>query len=218
MRRRTGLPTMLLPLLAVLTSLAACSLPLRGSEPPQLRSLSRAPEIAADAPRVDWQLLIEAPLAAAGLDTARIALTHGGSALGYYAGVAWIDRAPLLVHTRIIESFERSRRIVAVGRETLGLRADFLLKVELRDFQAEYADGIEGQVVPDVRTAINVKLVEMPRRTIVADRTFEATERAGGPDIEAIVAAFDTALARAIGEVVVWTLREGEASRRAARR
>ena len=63
----------------------------------------------------------------------------------------------------MIESFENSKRIVAVGRESIGLRADFILKSELREFQAEYFDG----GVPSVRVAINAKLVQMPRRSIM---------------------------------------------------
>ena len=37
------------------------------------------------------------------------------------------------LQTLIIESFENSGRIVAVGRESVGLRADFTLKTELRE-------------------------------------------------------------------------------------
>ena len=59
----------------------------------------------------------------------------------YYARAQWSDRAPQMVQTLMIESFENSQRIIAVGRDVVGLRADFILKSELREFQAEYFNG-----------------------------------------------------------------------------
>ena len=55
----------------------------------------------------------------------------------YYALANWTDRAPLMVQGLVVESFENSGRIVAVGREAVGLKPDFVLKIEIREFQAE---------------------------------------------------------------------------------
>mgnify|MGYP003345153382 CR=1 FL=1 len=41
------------------------------------------------------------------------------------------------MQTLIIESLENSGKIVAVGRESVGLRADYILQSDLREFQAE---------------------------------------------------------------------------------
>ena len=48
---------------------AACQIPGAG-EPPNLYTLSPKSTFAPDLPRVDWQLIIETPIAAAGLNTA----------------------------------------------------------------------------------------------------------------------------------------------------
>ena len=43
-----------------------------------------------------------------------------------------------MIQTLLIESFENTGKIIAVGRQSLGLRSDFNLKLEVREFQAEY--------------------------------------------------------------------------------
>ena len=55
--------------------------------------------------------------------------------------VAWTDNAPLMVQTLLIESFESTRSIIAVGREAVGLRPDYVLHTDLREFDATYDDG-----------------------------------------------------------------------------
>ena len=40
---------------------------------------------------------------------------------------------------QMIEAFDSSDAIVAVGRDAAGLRADYFLQSDLRDFQASYA-------------------------------------------------------------------------------
>ena len=79
----------------------------------------------------------------------------------YYARSGWADRAPLMVQTLMIESFENSKKIVSVGRESIGLRADFILKTELRELQAVYyngakLDGMYPASVPMHGQAMNI--------------------------------------------------------------
>ena len=72
-------------------------------------------------------------MAPSGLNTNRIALAHSQITLDYYAGATWTDSAPQLVQTLLIESFENTGRIVAVGRKSVGLKPDYVLKLELRE-------------------------------------------------------------------------------------
>ncbi|WP_353860645.1 ABC-type transport auxiliary lipoprotein family protein [Azospirillum formosense] len=165
-------------------------------------------------PPVRWQLLVEPPAASAGIDTPRIAVTRSATALDYFAGVSWADRAPNMVQGLIVQSFEDSRRIVSVGRDSAGLRSDFLLKTELRDFQAEFSDA--SATAPDrVRVRLSAKLVAMPQRTIEAGETFDAVVPVRGSDFSDVIAAFNTALGQVEGALVDWTLRRGEAVFRA---
>ncbi|MCB9957804.1 MAG: membrane integrity-associated transporter subunit PqiC [Rhodospirillaceae bacterium] len=163
-------------------------------------------------PDVFWQLLIEMPIAATALDSVRIALQSDPFEIQYYSGVAWAARAPAMVQTLLVESFENSNRIVAVGRESIGLRANYVLKTELREFQAEYPDTDSvGTASPTVRVRLNAKLVRVPERTIIGSRNFEDLAEAGAPTIAAVVTAFDEALGSVMGGTVEWTLQMGEA-------
>jgi cholesterol transport system auxiliary component len=181
--------------------------PLPGlSEPPDLYTLTPKSTFPDNLPQVEWQLLVEPAVASAALDTVRIALRRELTRIEYYAGVAWTERAPLMVQTLLVESFENSDAIVSVGRETFGLRADYVLKTELREFQAEYLDE---NAPPQVRAQINAKLVRMPDRQIVDGRTFESLTPADSRQFSDVILAFDAALGSVLKDAVEWTLRRG---------
>ena len=184
-----------------------CSLPVPGQgPPPKLYRLTPKSTFREDLPTVEWQLVLEPPVADAGLNTTRIALQRSPTEIEYYASSGWADRAPLMMQTLLVESFENSRRIVSVGRESIGLRADFILKSELRELQAVYYNG----GLPEAWVSINAKLVEMPRRAIVASESFEAKVTATTDAVPEIVAAFDAAAGKVLRRLVEWTLLEGE--------
>ena len=110
-----------------------------------------------------------------------------------------------MVQTLLVESFENSGKILAVSRQAIGLRSDFSLNTELREFQAEYF-GHPGEP-PTVRVRINAKLIEQPRQRIVAAGNFEHAVRARGSEIAAIISAFDQALGKVTKRLVEWSLR-----------
>ena len=192
--------------LALLAGGCISGLPGSGT-PPRLYDLSPKSTFDASLPKVSWQLIVQEPTASSGLDTTRVAVRQSPLSIEYYKGVAWSDRAPRLVQTLIIESLENSGKIIAVGRESVGLRADYILKTELRDFEADATKG--GTPVIGVR--INAKLVRMPDRTIVASENFEARIPAEGAGIDAVMTGFDDALGKVMKRMVEWTLKTGAA-------
>jgi cholesterol transport system auxiliary component len=194
---------------ALAAPLAACSLP-GGGDPPQLYTLTPKSTFPSDLPRADWQIAIELPIAAGGLDTARIALQRTPVTLDFFARAAWTDTAPRMIQTLLIESFENTGKIVGVSRDSAALRPDFVLKIDLREFQAEYFDS--GH--PKVHVRLALRLVRMPERTIVASFSHAEQVAAGRGDLRAIAEAFDEALGRVMRRTVEWTLRTGDAQRR----
>ena len=151
------------------------------------------------------QLLVEEPIAASGLNTARIVLKPNPYQIDYFASVAWADRAPNLVQTLMVESFENSRKIVSVGRETTGLRADFILKNELREFQAEYYDRDTGSA-PDINVRISGTLIRMPQRQIVDRFEAEHEMTAASNRFVDVIRAFDEALGKVLSKLVRETM------------
>lgn len=199
---------------ASLLPLAACS-PARlldSGRPPNLYTLTPARDFSAGLPRVPWQLLVETPLSNTAINTTRIALGQEGNRITYFADANWVDTAPEMVQILLVESLENSNRIVAVGIEASGLRSDFMLKTDLRDFMADYGVGTPGTGIPTAVVRVNAKLVRMPRRTIVASDTFEAQVASAGPAFAQVIQAFDTALETVLRRIVEWTLRQGAAN------
>jgi cholesterol transport system auxiliary component len=171
--------------------------------PPRLFVLTPKTTFPADLPKVDWQLSVDPPIAQASLNTSRIAVHHTPISLDYYQGANWVDTAPKMLQTLLVESFESTGKIVGVGRQSVALRADYNLVTELREFQAELDKG----EFPIVRVRLNVKLVRFPQRVIVATTSKEVVTPAAGSRIEDVVNAFDESLGKALKAIVSWTLR-----------
>jgi cholesterol transport system auxiliary component len=186
--------------------LAACSLDFGGGPPPDLYTLSPKSTFAADLPRVDWQLVVEEPSAAKGIDTDRIAIAPTTLEVKYFPSSRWADRSPRMEQALMIQSFENTKKIVSVGRQSLGLRSDYVLKTELREFQAEKnADGTIS-----VRVRLNLKLIRPSLGQIVASQSFESLKPATSENVGDIVNAFDEAVGAVLKRAVAWTLVEGE--------
>ena len=188
-------------LCATLTVGCVDIIPGRGA-PPKLYSLSPKSTYSADLPTVSWQLVVEVPVSAETLNTPRIALSRDPLTLDYYGNVLWSERAPVLVQTLLVESFENTGKIVAVARKATDLRADYVLKTDLREFQAEYSAS--GPPVAHVQ--INAKLVKMPERTIIAAFKSERRIEATGSEMIDVVYAFDEALGKVLRDIVEWAL------------
>lgn len=182
---------------------AGCTSLLDGGPAPHLYRVAAVSAFPPDLPHVSAQLLIEVPQAPAGLDTQRIALARSPLALDYFADSEWTDRLPVLVQTALVDSFENSRAITAVGRDAFELRADFTLRSEIRHFEAEYGAAAGA---PTIFAEIVAKLVRMPAGEIVAAAAFAAREPAAANRIPDIVTAFDAALDKLVQQIVVWTL------------
>jgi len=193
----------LVPSVILLLALSGCPSLLGGSAPAHLYRVTPKSTYPANLPHRPLQILVYVPLAPAGLDSTRIALSRSAVSIDYFADSEWTDRAPLLVQTALLESFENSGSISAIDRESVGLRADFILKTEIRHFEAIYDSP---DTPPDAWAAINVRLVNPSNRDIVAQTSFERHRRASANDVPSIILAFDEALGGVMKEIVVWTV------------
>ena len=150
-----------------------------------------------------WALAIVKPDASDSLDSERIALTKSDTQLDYYANAMWPDRLPALIQTELLAGFEASGRIDSVARDQDALHADYQLSTDIRDFEARYAtpDG-----APTVSITIIAHMAETHSRKIVANLTVNLTEPTSANNVDAVVQAFDAALAKAIAQIVPWAL------------
>jgi len=193
----------LLACLGVTMLLGACQLIKAAEEPTDLYTVTPKSTFEPDMPDVFWQLSVEVPVAGANLNTGRIVIAMSPTSSDYYTKTAWTDRAPVMVQTRIVDSFENSHKIVAVARDSIALRANYVLQPDLRNFEAMYFYG----GTPIVKVRIVAKLVRLPDRQIIGVATFERCVRARADKVPKVVEAFDQALGSVIKRLVAWTLK-----------
>lgn len=205
-----------LAVLLVCLLLGACAsvLDLAAGTPPRLYQLTPKSTFKDGLPEVRARLSIEVPTATAGLNTSRIALRPTSTTLEYYAGASWIDVVPVMVQNLLLESFDNADRLDVIGREVVGVRADYGLLTHIREFQAEY---LTNGGPPEVRVRLQARLIGLPRRTSLASTSAEAVVRAADGSLPAIVWAFDEAFGRAVKRVVEWTIESVDAAERGTR-
>jgi cholesterol transport system auxiliary component len=192
-------------LIGGLAALAGCTYSMlpEVQEPTALYTLRPKTQIPDSLPFVSWQLVVELPTAAAGIDSSRIALSHEPFKLEYHAKASWTANAPGMVQSVLIESFERTGKIAAVGRESAGIRPDYILTTDLREFQAEYRNG---DPIPSVVVRMAAKLVVLPQRRVVAAISSEKSVRASGSHFKDVLNDFNDALGHVMRDVVMMTL------------
>jgi len=191
-----------LALAALILSVAGCGGLFTNPETRRLYQVTSVSSFAPGLPHVGAQLTIGPVEAPAGLDTNRIALSRAPLSLDYFADVAWSDRAPAMVRTALLESAQNSGVFTAVGSDTFNLRSDYLLKSELRKFEAVYDSPGPG---PTVGVVLGLTLVKLPGDAVVGQTVITERQPAASNEIPEIVEAFNRALGKALEQAVGWT-------------
>lgn len=198
----------LLPLLV----LSACTGLLGNSGPaPDLYTLSALSQSPAGLVRAPWHLLIEEPIAVGGLEANRIAVQRTPNEIRYFADIRWVERATRMIQGLMVESFEHAGAVASVDRYAVGPRADYILKAELRDFQAELFNNTR---IPTVHVRLTVRMARAGRQQTVWMRDFSARVTARTSTAPEVVAAFDQALSQVMAEIVAVAVRETPAPQR----
>lgn len=188
--------------------LAGC-LPQLPGQGPQPRTFRVTPKYTFpdDLPKVGWTLAVAEPGSERTLDTTRIAVVTNGTSVDFVALAFWIDRAPSMIQTLIVQSFRNSGAISQVGTNRDRLRPEFLLVSELRAFQVNRGHG------PDtVRVRLDAQMLKMPQRNSVARESFAAERVPEAAGLDATVLAFDEATGKVLKDLVVWGLRAGQSA------
>lgn len=194
-------------LLALALALGACSSLLNVQRTPfTIYSPQYSAEPSTGAP-VDWQLVVETPLASDTLATPRIVVMPKPGVIEVFPGARWSDTAPAMLRGLVVRGFERSGRIMGVGSAVSGLRADYALAIDLHDFQVEIVDG-----APRAAVRLQARLLDYTSNRVLAARAFAAEEPAAGTDAASAFPAFQRALDQALSALVDWTLASGEAA------
>jgi len=136
-------------------------------------------------------------------------LTVTGAQAAYIAQARWVGPAEVLFDAAVAGAFDASNRVRLIARGEPG-RADYALRLDMRNFETRYADK-DG--APTVVVRLRAVVIRQAQAGDAAERIFEAQVPAADNRIHAIVAAYDKALAQVLGDLMAWV--EASASPRA---
>jgi cholesterol transport system auxiliary component len=205
MRRLRGL------LIPLLLALPGCSGLLHSTAPPlQLYVLQPSQAaivpVAADRPvpagseprSAAPSLRIGRPLAAAGLNTDRIALLRPGNRLDYYAGSRWSAPLADLVSDLQLTVFRVDSAWTAVADARSTFNADYLLQTSIDRFTAEYATEAGP---PLIRVDLHGLLIRRSDGTLIGSFAVSEQGLAKENRMASVVAAFAAVADQAIIDV-----------------
>ena len=184
--------SMMAALLAAL--LAGCS-----SVPPDTFELASPTNVAVRSGS-RAQLLIPEPTAIKTLDSDKIVVKTSPYAIEYLGQSQWSDRLPRMVQLRLLQAFENTGRIGAVGVPGQGLAIDYQLIMEIRRFEIDTAGAATARI------DISVKALNDRNGTVRQTKIFSASSPVSGAGNDAYVAALNRAFDQISGEIVTWTL------------
>ena len=156
--------------------------------------LAPAPAAAETTNAAPVDISVSRPDLAPGLDSDRIAVLRG-RLLDYYRGVRWGTRVIELIQTLVVDSLEDQKLFRSVTAEQARVAGDYVLDLQVRDFQAEYADRADR---PVVHVALVGRLIRIIDRELVATVSSEARSEAEEERMSAVTAAFERASHEAI--------------------
>ena len=193
--------TMLVMLLAA--TLAGCSLGPEKKDAAATYDLSGAPSSAAGKTRIRATLLVQ-PVAAPGwLESNAIVyrLNYQDAARQLnYANSRWAAPVASLVAQRL-----RAQLAAASDSGIVNLadsaRADYALRVELEEFSQVFDTAETSRAVIVARAS----LVNVPRRSLQAQKTFTIDRPAAGANAESGVRALSAGSAELVDAIVAWT-------------
>ncbi|WP_170588776.1 ABC-type transport auxiliary lipoprotein family protein [Ruegeria arenilitoris] len=180
----------------------------QASKPNDLYLLTPKSTFSQSLPRVQKQIVIQEPTATAAVNTDQIAVQPTPLQVQYLPRARWVDRAPLIVQALMVESFENSGRVAAVGRSTVGLRADYVIVPDLREFQGIVVGETENSKTVKIEVRMNIKIIDEFEDKIIASSSFQEAVVSTSDETPDLIAAFDTALGKTMRDAVEWSVRK----------
>ncbi|MFP4614839.1 MAG: ABC-type transport auxiliary lipoprotein family protein [Thiohalorhabdus sp.] len=141
---------------------------------------------------------VEVPRMAPGLGTDRIALIQDERRIDYFAGARWVRPLPELLQDYFVEGLGKDLPGIQGARAGEVHRADYRLRVAVRDFQAVYAGGVDK--APRVRVTLEGSLEGPAGGETRLRRTRE--RKASSNRLEEVVGTLEELLADAYGALL----------------
>ena len=140
------------------------------------------------------------PRSAYSLDSDRIAVVKPDHGFDYLASARWAEPAPQMVQQLLVSALAADGGFAAAVAAPSRVPTDLLLDVELRQFEAVYADV---DAPPRVRVGLQAILVDSRRGVRIASFETGAEAVAGRNDRRSVLAAFQQASDAALRDTVI---------------
>lgn len=150
-------------------------------------------------------------LTATGFDRAAASeriLTVTGTQAAYIKGARWVTSSVALFDSALQRAFDAAQGPARLVDRAEIARTDYVLKVDVRAFEAHYDHGQAAN--PTIVVELHAALDRTHDRIVVGDRSFKSSVTASDNRAGAIVQAFDQAVAKVLGELVAWVDARGE--------
>jgi ABC-type uncharacterized transport system auxiliary subunit len=185
---------------ASLAGLWGCAGGFRSDVPAEQTYVLRAAPVQAEPLNAPASLQVVRPLSGPGLETDRIMVLRSDRRLDFVSGSRWASDVPVLVESLAVDTL-RGGAFSAVYDSFAGFPADYVLRLNVRRFEADYTVGDR----PRVFVTFECVLGRRDERRALATFTAEGSADASASRVTALVAAFDTAVNAALGSLAEQT-------------
>jgi cholesterol transport system auxiliary component len=188
-------------------ALSGCTGLFHSTAPPEQTYLLRAPAPpAASAPAAPGGAPVASPAglpsirvlqpgADPGLDSTHIMLVQADHRMNFYTGSRWPGPVPNLIAALTVETLRTSGAWTSVQDADSPFPSDYLLRITVRRFEADYTGGGSA---PDVHVVLNCVIGRREGREVVASFIAQGTATASVNRMSAVVAAFEAATDQAL--------------------
>lgn len=146
------------------------------------------------------QILVPEPRALQSLASEKIAVKPTAMTISYYPQVSYQDAAPKVLQRVLLDTFQNTGRVRAVGLPGQSLLINYQVVTEIRAFQVETYGGNRARV------EVAVKLLDDSDGRVLRTRTFDTVVPISGDDVETAAEGMNEATRRAALDIVAWTL------------
>jgi cholesterol transport system auxiliary component len=143
-------------------------------------------------------ILVQRPEAGPGLASERIALLRSGQRFDFYAASRWAAPAPDVVESVLVDTLRATGLFSAVFDDSAPVAPRYNLRCNLRRFEADYT---QGGSPPTEFVTLDCTLGRHRDRALLSSFTASGSAVASDDRLSAVVAAFESATATAMGEL-----------------
>mgnify|MGYP001442267441 CR=1 FL=1 len=135
-------------------------------------------------------------------------LTVTDGQVAYIAETRWVAPAAVLWDEAVLAAFDADPGPVRLVSRGEPAAADYVLRLDGRNFEARYERG--PNAAPTVVVRVRAAITRTADRSQVVEQIFEKRVTASGNRVGAIVPAYDRAVAEVLQEIVAWTTEQAK--------